>query len=509
MNINSIFWLALILVGGLLGYLVRHLSSYRLKDSFEEKIKNQLDEAKSKAKEIVLEAQGKSAGIIEETKKEERERKSQMDKLEERIAKKEELAEKQINDLRAKESELSRVAEGVKKSQLEIEGLAKKAEEEIEKRAGLTPEEAKEIILKKTREKYQEDLISTVQKLERERKEEIEKKSLEIISTALGRYSRSHISEMTTSVFPLENEDLKGKIIGREGRNIKALERATGVEFIIDEAPDYIVISSFDPMRREIANLALKKLIKDGRIQPARIEEKVEEAKQEINKRITEIGEEAVYEVGIYDLPKEIIQLVGRLHFRTSYGQNALVHSIEVAHLSGMIASELGVGVNADVAKKAGLLHDIGKAIDHEVQGNHVELGQKILKKYGVSDDVINAMLAHHEDYPFSTPESFIIAAADALSAARPGARRENMETYIKRLEDLEKIATAFEGVKAAYAISGGREIRIFVVPEKIDDFGAFQLARDIAAKIEGELKYPGEIKVNIIREIRAVEYAK
>ncbi len=507
MNSNPIFWAILVLIGVAVGYLIRHLSSSRLKNSIEEKVKRQFEEAKSKAKEIVLEAQEKSASIIEETKKEERERKLQIDKEQERIIKKEETIEKQLSDLRVKEEELGRNTEDIKKEKSVLEELKKKADQEVEKRAGLTPEQAKTLILDMTKEKYQEDLVSTMQKLEKERKEEVEKKILEILLTAIGRYSRSHISEITTSVFPLENEDLKGKIIGREGRNIKALERATGVEFIIDEAPDYIVISSFDPMRREIANLALKKLVKDGRIQPARIEEKVEEAKQEINKRVNEIGEEAVYEVGIYDLPKEIIQLVGRLHFRTSYGQNALVHSIEVAHLSAMIASELGI--NADVAKKAGLLHDIGKAIDHEVQGNHVELGQKILKKYGVAEDVIEAMMAHHEDYPFSTPESFVIAAADALSAARPGARRENMENYIKRLEDLEKIATGFGGVKSAFAISGGREIRIFVVPEKIDDFGAFQLARDIAAKIEGELKYPGEIKVNIIREVRAVEYAK
>ncbi len=507
MNSNPIFWAILVLIGVAVGYLIRHLSSSRLKNSIEEKVKRQFEEAKSKAKEIVLEAQEKSASIIEETKKEERERKLQIDKEQERIIKKEETIEKQLSDLRVKEEELGRNTEDIKKEKSVLEELKKKADQEVEKRAGLTPEQAKTLILDMTKEKYQEDLVSTMQKLEKERKEEVEKKILEILLTAIGRYSRSHISEITTSVFPLENEDLKGKIIGREGRNIKALERATGVEFIIDEAPDYIVISSFDPMRREIANLALKKLVKDGRIQPARIEEKVEEAKQEINKRVNEIGEEAVYEVGIYDLPKEIIQLVGRLHFRTSYGQNALVHSIEVAHLSAMIASELGI--NADVAKKAGLLHDIGKAIDHEVQGNHVELGQKILKKYGVDENVIETMMAHHEDYPFSTPESFVIAAADALSAARPGARRENMENYIKRLEDLEKIATGFGGVKSAFAISGGREIRIFVTPEKIDDFGAFQLARDIAAKIEGELKYPGEIKVNIIREVRAVEYAR
>ena len=307
---------------------------------------------------------------------------------------------------------------------------------------------------------------------------------------------------------PDENKaNLKGKIIGREGRNIRTIERLTGVELVIDETPETIIISSFDPMRREIAKLALQKLIKDGRIQPAKIEEKVEEAKNEIENRIYELGEEAAYEVGIYDLPKEIIQLLGRLSFRTSFGQSVLTHSIEMAHLAGMIAAELGADV--EIAKRGALLHDIGKAIDHEVPGTHVELGRKILKKYGVDEGVIKAMESHHEEYPFSTPESFIVAAADVLSAARPGARRGTLESYIKRLEDLEKIATSFPGVKQAYAVSAGRELRVFVVPEQIDDFRALQLARDIASKIESELKFPGEIKVNVIREMRAVEYAR
>ena len=308
-------------------------------------------------------------------------------------------------------------------------------------------------------------------------------------------------------LFRSEDEDLKGKIIGREGRNIRALERATGVELVIDETPDSILISSFDPVRREVAKLALEKLIKDGRIQPAKIEEKVEEARQELSKKIMEIGENAVYEVGVFDLPKEIIQLLGRLYFRTSYGQNVLMNSIEAAHLASMIASELGL--NVEVAKKAALLHDIGKAIDHEVSGSHVELGRKILKKYGIADEVIQAMEPHHEEYPFASPEAYVVATADTLSASRPGARRDTVENYLKRLEDLEKIALSFPGVKIAYAISAGRELRIFVVPEKIDDFGALRLAKDIANKIEADLKYPGEIKVNVVREIRAVEYAR
>ncbi|MEK7478821.1 MAG: ribonuclease Y, partial [Patescibacteria group bacterium] len=334
-----------------------------------------------------------------------------------------------------------------------------------------------------------------------------EKKSLDIITSAIQRYSRSHVADITTSVFQLQDEELKGKIIGREGRNIRTLERLTGVEFIIDETPDAVVISSFDPLRREVARLALEKLVKDGRIQPAKIEEKVEEAKQELNKRIEEIGENAVLEVGVIGIPKEIITLLGRLYFRSSFGQNVLIHSIEMAHISGMIASELGV--NVEIAKKGALLHDLGKVIDHEVEGSHVEIGIKLLKKYGVDERIVAAMQSHHEEYPFSSPESYIVAAADILSAARPGARRGTMENYIKRLQDLEKIAMTFEGVKNAYAVSAGREIRVFVVPEKIDDFGALQLAKNIASKIETDLNYPGEIKVNVIREMRAVEVAR
>ena len=415
--------------------------------------------------------------------------------------------EGQSLDLKRREDQIIQDVEKLKTAKLEIDELKQKAVSELERITGLSAAQAKNFLLKSLQEKYQQELASTVQKLDKERREEIERRSLEIMTTAIQRYARSHVGEITTTAFSLNDEDVKGKIIGREGRNIRALERATGVELIIDETPDSIVISSFDPVRREIAKSALQKLIKDGRIQPAKIEEKVEEARQELNKKIIELGEAAAYETGIYDLSKEIIQLLGRLHFRVSYGQNVLIHSIETAYLAAMIAAELGC--NIEVAKKAALLHDIGKAIDHEVQGSHVELGRRILKKYGVGEEVIQAMEAHHEEYPFASPEAYIVAAADALSASRPGARRDTLENYLKRLEDLEKIALGFEGVKNAYAISAGRELRIFVTPEKIDDFRALQLARDIANKIESELKYPGEIKVNVIREVRAVEYAK
>jgi len=512
---SPFFWGVLTVLGLVAGYFIRQLIAAKQLNSVEQKIRRQIEEAKTKAKEIVLEAQEKSTSLLEEVKKEERERKIQIDRSEERLLKKEEAFEKQAVDLKSQNEHIDQEIEKLKTAKAKIDELKQKIETEMEKIAGLTAVEAKEKLLKDIQEKYRDELIQTFQKLEKEKKEELEKKSVEIMTTAIQRYARSHVAEITTTIFHLPDEELKGKIIGREGRNIRTLERLTGVELVIDEAPDSIMISSFDPMRREIARLALEKLIKDGRIQPVKIEEKVEEAKQEITKRMVELGEQAAYEVGIYNLPKEIIHLLGRLHFRTSYGQNVLTHSIEVSHLAGMLAAELanftesGGGISAEIAKKAALLHDIGKAIDHEVQGNHVELGQKILKKYGIEEEVIKAMESHHEDYPFAMPEAYIVAAADAISAARPGARQDSLENYIKRLGDLEQIATSFEGVKNAYAVSAGRELRIFVIPEKIDDFGALQLARDIANKIESELKYPGEIKINVIRELRAVEYAR
>jgi ribonuclease Y len=504
---NPLFWGGLVVIGAIAGYFIRQQIASRRANSIEQKIKKYEEEAKSKSKEIILEAQGKATTLLEEVKKEERENKNQLSRLEERLLKKEEVIEHQSADLKRREGQIEHDVEKLKDVKVEIDALKQKAISDLEKIAGFSAAEAKDVLLKNIKEKYQQELASMLQKMEKDRKESIENKSLEIITNVIQRYARSHVGEITTTVFPLKDEDIKGKIIGREGRNIRALERATGVEFIIDETPDSIVISSFDPTRRELAKMALQKLIKDGRIQPAKIEEKVEEARQELSKKIVEVGENAAHEVGIYDLPKEIIQLLGRLHFRTSYGQNALIHSIETAYLASMMASELGL--NADLAKKAALLHDIGKAIDHEVQGSHVDLGRKILKKYGVDEEVIKAMEAHHEEYPFASPIAYIVAAADALSASRPGARRDTIENYLKRLGELEKIATSFEGVKNAYAVSAGRELRIFVVPEKIDDFKALQLAKDIATKIESELKYPGEIKVNVIREIRAVEYAK
>ncbi len=482
------------------GYFIRQSIAVRSANSLEQKIKSRVEESKAQAREIVLQAKDKAAALFDEIKKEEYERKFRLDRMEGRLVEKEELISKQTKEFYDKQ-------EKIDSNFKEAQQLRDSAAERLEKIAGMGVEDAKSHLINLVKEGYGRELALTLQKIEQERRDEIEKKCLEVITTALQRYARSHVAELTTSIFHLPDEDLKGKIIGREGRNIRTLERLTGVEIVVDETPESIIISSFDPMRREIAKLSLGKLIKDGRIQPAKIEEKVEEAKQEISKKTLEIGEAAAYELGIIDLPKEILQILGQLHFRTSYGQNVLLHSIEMAHIAGIMAAELGV--NVEVAKKGALLHDIGKAIDHEVEGTHIELGRKLLKKYNVDEAVIRAMEAHHDDYPHATPEAHIVTTADILSGARPGARRDSLENYVKRLENLEKIATGFEGVKMAYAVSGGREIRIFVVPEKIDDFGAFQLAKNISTKIQSELNYPGEIKVSVIREMRATEYAR
>lgn len=506
MFLDPIFWLSLA-IAVVLGYFVRHLIVSKQTGSAEEKIKLKLEEAQTQARSVVLEAKDKAGLLLEEVKKEEKEKNAQLNKFEDRLVKREETLEKQFAEIVSQKGILEKSTADLGLKKAEIDNLRKQIMSELEKVARLSVEDAKKQILDKVKEQHSAELAKTLQKLEKDRREEIEKKSLEIITSAIQRYARSHVADVTTSVFQLPDEELKGKIIGREGRNIRTLERLTGAEFIIDETPDAVVISSFDPLRREVARLALEKLVKDGRIQPAKIEEKVEEARQELNRRIEEIGNDAILEVGIIGLPKEIITLLGRLYFRSSFGQNVLIHSIEMAHISAMIAAELGVSV--EIAKKAALLHDIGKVIDHEVEGSHVEIGVKLLRKYGIDEKVIDAMKSHHEEYPFSSPESYIVAAADILSAARPGARRGTVENYIKRLQDLEKIALSFEGVKNAYAVSAGREIRVFVVPEKIDDFAALQMAKNIASKIETDLNYPGEIKVNVIREMRAVEVAR
>lgn len=506
MNISLITW-AFLALGLAAGYFIRQQFASKRANSVEQTITKKLEDSKLEATKILAEAQTHAAKILEEGRKEEKERKEKIDKNEERLIQREESLQAQLLAVSARDTKLGEELRSIEATKAEIAETKKNAVLQLEKIAGLRADEARAKLLKEVEEQYRGDLSVTIQKMENERREEVEKKASEIVTTAIMRYARSNVADVTTSVFHLPNEELKGKIIGREGRNIKALERATGVEIIVDETPEAIILSSFDPLRREIARMTLEKLVKDGRIQPAKIEDTVEQCKQELIKRMQDIGEQATIDVGVVGFPKEILQLLGRLHFRTSYGQNVLMHSTEMAHLAGMIARDLGV--NVDIAKKGALVHDIGKAISHEVEGTHVELGMKILAKYGVGNDVIDAMKSHHEDYPFATPESYIVTAADILSAARPGARRDSVEQYIKRLKELEELASKFDGVKQAYALSAGREIRIFVVPEKIDDFGALQMAKNIASKVQTELKYPGEIKVNVIREMRAVEYAR
>ncbi len=507
MTLNLIIGAFALAAGAALGYLIRQLLATRNANSVEATIKRQLEETRTQAKEALLEAKDKAVKILEDAKSQERERLGLLARQEDRLNIQFKKIEQKEDELENGKKDLERQADQIKVIHQEVDALKKKGEEIVEKASGLSRDEAKAKLFGQIEEESRADLITSVKKLEKNRVEELEKKAREIMTIAVQRYARSHISEITTSTVSLPSDELKGRIIGKEGRNIRTLERLTGVEVIVDETPESITLSSFDPLRREIAKMALLKLMSDGRIQPAKIEEKVEEAKKEISKKVLEAGEMATYEVGILDLPQEITMLLGRLAYRTSYGQNVLLHSIEMAHIANMIAKELGI--NAEVAKKAALLHDIGKAVDHEIEGTHLELGRKILQKYGINNEVVQAMESHHEDYPFATPESFVVAAADIISGARPGARRDTVENYIKRLTELENIANSFPGVEKSYAISAGREIRIFVQPEKIDDFKALQLAKEMAKKIESELKYPGEIKVNIIRETRAVEYAR
>ncbi len=489
------------------GYSVQKSWTTKKVGSLEDQLKRSVAEAETKAKEIILEAKEKSASLLLEVKDEERARRKEIEALEVRILSREESLDKKSAAVTTEEANIRAREEKLRAAENSIDAKEKGIQTRLESIAGLSKEQAHEKIMTTAKESRALDLAHHIQKIDKENREEIEKRSSEIITTALQRYARSQVAEITTSIFHLADEDLKGKIIGREGRNIRALERATGVEFIIDEAPDAIIISSFDPYRREVARLSLEKLVKDGRIQPAKIEEMVELSRAELAKRTEEIGESAATELGIFDLPKDILRLIGALHFRTSFGQNVLNHSIEMAYVAEMMARELGL--NSEVAKRGALVHDIGKALDHEIEGTHVDLGMKVLRKYNIDERVVQAMQSHHDDYPYAIPEAYVVTAADVLSAGRPGARRGTLENYVKRLADLERIAMEFPGVKSAYAISAGRELRVFVTPEKVDDFRALEMARDIANRIQAELKFPGEIKVNVIREMRAVEYAR
>ncbi|HEY0948377.1 MAG TPA: ribonuclease Y [Candidatus Paceibacterota bacterium] len=495
------------LAGIALGYVLRLLIALGQRGSLELEVKQKMLEAKERANRIITEAETKADSIEESRLSPLKEREEKLAKASERLAKREEFLDERERALVAESEDVKNRENEAANMKKEVERLREERRQELSRIARLSENEAKSLLIKDLEESYEESVLARLQKLETHGRERLDEKARSILLAIIHRMSASVTNDVMTLSVQIPSEEVKGKIIGKEGRNIKAFERATGVDIIIDDAPDRITLSSFDPLRRHTAKLALENLIEDGRIQPAKIEEAVEKAKAEIAETIKRKGEEAAYEVGVVGLDPRLITLLGRLNFRTSYGQNVLRHSIEMAHLAGMLAAE--VGADVDIAKAGALLHDIGKALDHEVDGTHVEIGRRILEKYGVDRRVIQAMQSHHEEYPYETPESMVVQAADAISAGRPGARRDTVERYLERLTDLERVALGFPGVEKVFAISAGREIRIFVNPGKVSDIQTHRLARDIAERIQKELKYPGEIKVNVIRENRVVEFAR
>jgi ribonuclease Y len=484
------------IMGGAFGYIGRHYIALLRRNSIE-----------SKLEERILEAKKTAQKIEEESLKFSEEVKQRLDKTESRLDKKEDELESREEALKIEKEKLFSAAEDIKEIKKKTQEKEKSIDNKIETIASLSKTEAKEILFKKIEEESAEDLKSRLLKLSREGEQKYENVVKEILVNTMYRVGNSNITEFMTSVVEISDDEVKGKIIGKEGRNIKAFERASGVEILVDEIPNAVVVSCFDPVRRAIAKNALEMLIKDGRIQPAKIEEFLEKAKKEIGTFMRKKGEEAIMECGILSIPDEILPILGRLYFRTSYGQNVLDHSIETAHIAGILACELGVDVST--AKTGALLHDIGKAVDHEIEGTHVEIGRRILKKYGVDEKVILAMQAHHEEYPYETLESIIVQVADKISGSRPGARRDSIENYLKRLNDLESIVMSFVGIDKVYALQAGREVRVFVEPKMVTDLEAIILAREIAIKIETEVRYPGEIKINVIRESRVIEFAR
>lgn len=496
-----------LIVGSILGYLTRQSVAKRNHETLEARIQKKVEKAREEAGSILLNAREESHQLLSKTKKEADGRSFELLRREKNLLRRENILDEKYSEYDKKEKEMSEKIESLKKVKSKIESLKAEADERLEKVSGLSKEEAKNQIFKKIEDENQLELMEKIRKIEKEGWEKYEEKAKEILSMVIQKCAISQTQEITTTTISLPNEDIKGKIIGKEGRNIKTLEKLTGVEIIVDDTPETVIVSSFDPVRRQIAKIALEKLIRDGRIQPARIEEIVSKAESEIVKQIKDAGETAVYETGVIGLDPKLIQLLGRLKFRTSYGQNVLIHSIEVSFLAAGLAAELGL--NVKIAKKAGLLHDIGKALDHQVEGSHTDIGMRILEKFGIEEEVIKAVGSHHEERPYESLEAILVQTADAISGSRPGARKDNLESYLKRLGELEDIASSFKGVEKSYAISAGREIRIFVKPEDVNDFQAREIAKGIADRIHEELRYPGEIKVTVIRESRAIEYAR
>ena len=513
-TLSLILCIALVVVGAVcffIGMTYRKKVAEKEIGSAEEEARRIINESikggESKKREVLLEAKEEIHKSRNEYEKEVKERRSELQKQERRLQQKEESLDKKLDLHEKKEDELAKKAANIQAQQEEVASLKRSQMEMLEKISGLTQEEAKAYILKGVEDDVRHETAVKIKEIEQQLKDDADSLAREIITTAIQRCAADHVAEATVSVVPLPNDEMKGRIIGREGRNIRTLETITGVDLIIDDTPEAITVSSFDPVRREIARLALEKLIADGRIHPTRIEDMVEKARREVDHTIKVEGERASFETGVHNLHPEIIKLLGRQKYRTSYGQNVLNHSIEVAHIAGLLASELGVDVT--LAKRAGLLHDLGKAVDHEMEGSHVQLGVELAKKYKESPVVINAIEAHHGDVEPQTIIACLVQAADAISAARPGARRENVENYIRRLEKLEELTSSFPGVEKSYAIQAGREVRIMVKPEEVSEDNMVLLAHDLAKKIESELEYPGQIKVNVIRETKAVEYAK
>lgn len=509
--IYTILAVIALLLGVLFGYLLRKYLAEAKITSAEEAAKRIIEEAEKEAearkRESILEAKEQIHLMRTEADREIRERRNEIQRLERRYMQKEESLDRKMESLEKKEEALAKKEQELSNKNKQLDELIQNQTAELERISGLTTEEARTMILNNVREELKRETAQIIKEEEARAKEEAERRAREIVALAIQKGAVDIVAETTVSVVPLPNDEMKGRIIGREGRNIRALETLTGVDLIIDDTPEAVILSGFDPIRRETARIALEKLINDGRIHPARIEEMVEKAQQEIEQRIREEGEQAAFEAGVPNLHPELIKLLGRLKFRTSYGQNVLKHSLEVAYLAGTMAAELGA--DAELAKRAGLLHDIGKAVDHEMEGPHVTIGADIARKYKENPEVIHCIMAHHGDQEPETVEAVLVQAADAISAARPGARRETLETYLKRLEKLEEIADSFEGIEKSYAIQAGREIRIMVKPDVVDDIQAAHLSREIGKKIEEKLEYPGQIKVIVIRETRHVEYAK
>jgi len=493
-------------VGFLLGYLVRKMLAIRSVSSAEAKAEHILQEAKAKQKELELEAKDKSLAMIEQAKKEEESHRRDLVRAQQRLEKRESLFDQKLMDLEGKQTQLQEKHTDLEKRRKEIQSIKEQQMQKLEKVAGLTQEEAKNVLLDNIEVRSKDEILNRLRKLDDVASDQWDEKARHLLSSALERCASSHAVETTTTSMTLTSDEMKGRIIGKEGRNIKTLEQLTGVEIIIDETPQTLLISGFSPIRRHLAKKALDRLMVDGRIHPGRIEEAVEEAKKEIALDMKKAGEAAAYDVGVAGLPPKLVQILGRLKYRTSFGQNVLQHTVEVAHLSVLLAEELGA--NVELARKGGLMHDIGKAVDHEIEGGHPKIGLDICKKFGLPDDVGQIAFTHHEDHP-EILEAVIVKVADAISGARPGARKDTYENYLQRLTELEDLASSFEGVEKTYAIQAGREIRVFVKPSEVDDFAAHEMARKIADKIESELKYPGEIKVNVIRDSRIVEYAR